>query len=156
METSVPSSVAPAASRRTSSVPAVGEGALLDLQQLFDRCLGNFPLIDRLICGFRQSLSGLLPQIVAAEQGGDLSTLERLAHRLKGEASNLGAVEISQSASRLEIAAGCNDFSTGDLVRQLEAAVERFQGSVFTFDSLPRPSSSVVDALARLRGTFRS
>lgn len=133
-----------------------GEVAALDLQQLFDRCLGHFPLIDRLITGFRQSLAALLPQISTAEETGDLAALERLAHRLKGEAANLGATEISLCAARLEAAASGPISDLEAHVGELVAASKRFQASVFTFDSLPRPSSSAIDALARLRGAFRS
>lgn len=140
----------------TSTSPTLcseGPAALpiLELQQLFERCLGNLPLVDRLISGFQKSLAGSIAQIEAAEQAEDWRTLELIAHRLKGEAGNLGAAAIRELASQLESAAAARATGVTSLVGQLAAAAATFQSTAFTFDSLPRKTNDTLAALARLR-----
>lgn len=124
---------------------------ILELQQLFERCLGNLPLVDRLISGFQKSLASSISQIEAARQAEDWRTLELTAHRLKGEAGNLGAVAIRELASQLESAAGGHSADVAALVSDLAAAAATFQSTAFTFDSLPRKTNDTLAALARLR-----
>ena len=140
----------------TSTPPTLrseGPAALpiLELQQLFERCLGNLPLVDRLISGFQKSLVSSIAQIEAAEQAEDWRTLELTAHRLKGEAGNLGAAAIRELAGQLESAAAARATGSVSLVRQLAAAAATFQSTAFTFDSLPRKTNDTLAALARLR-----
>jgi len=135
----------------TPSTLRSAETPVLELQQLFERCLGNLPLVDRLISGFQKSLAEAVERIEAAQRGGEWRTLELAAHRLKGEAANLGAAALRDVAGRLESAAGSESPLVASLIQQLAAAAATFQATAFTFDSLPRTANDTLTALARLR-----
>lgn len=51
---------------------------------------------------FFEGIDERLDSISAAGQAGDLETMTRLAHGLKGDAANIGFMEISQIARDLE------------------------------------------------------
>jgi HPt (histidine-containing phosphotransfer) domain-containing protein len=73
-------------------------------------------------------LEDTLSQLVAlrgAVKTGDVHTLERIAHTLKGSCGNIGAVGMSEISAQLQnIGASKNPRHAPDLLRRLEAEFE--------------------------------
>ena len=69
-----------------------------------------------------------------AWRGQDLGKLADIAHRLKGEASNLGAAQITFISAQVEIAATQNMVNQiGDLLEELRDAADRFHATAVVF-----------------------
>lgn len=74
----------------------------IDRDQLLGRCMGNLELADRLIGRFGERLEETIRELEAGAARRDLTKLETVAHRLKGEAGNMGVDRLSKLASRTE------------------------------------------------------
>ena len=118
---------------RTSS----SEPVWIALQDLVDRCLGNLDLADRILTRFTDGLPGHLRELEELAAGEDLAPLACRAHRLKGEAANVGCHPIHRLASQLEDFArqGLQDPSQL-LIEQLRDAVTQFSSQAFTLSSI--------------------
>lgn len=79
----------------------------LEVPKLLSRCLGNRELALRLINRFYVSVGDLISQMEKALAHLQLESAGLLAHRLKGEAANLGAIFIFENSTAIEDA--CRD-----------------------------------------------
>jgi len=84
------------------STKAVESLLSIDVPQLLSRCLGNRDLARRLIERFQISTSELEIKIEKALSELQLEEASLLAHRLKGEAANLGANLIRENSASIE------------------------------------------------------
>ena len=101
---------------------------VLDVASALDRVEGDRELLGELVALFSEETAQSAREIRAAFNAGDSKLLERLAHTVKGAASNIGAVAVSGAARALEEharATGVQD-AHGKIVA-LEAEMERLQ-----------------------------
>lgn len=84
------------------SAKAVESSLSIAVPQLLSRCLGNRDLARRLIERFQISTSELEGKIEKALSELQLEEVSLLAHRLKGEAANLGANLIRENSASIE------------------------------------------------------
>ena len=94
---------------------------------------GDRDLLDEIVRIFADQCPKTLYEIQNAIRAADLPALERAAHSLKGSASNLCAIGVTQAAAELEESARSGDSSSsrerfqtlesevGNLLRELEA-----------------------------------
>ncbi|MNV97547.1 Hpt domain protein [compost metagenome] len=69
-----------------------------------------------------------LADLHRAHRDGDLSVLQHAAHRIRGAAQLIGAVELSEAADALEQAARAQDWNLAlPLLSDVETAVERLR-----------------------------
>ena len=81
-------------------------------------------LLDDYLASARDDLAGL----EAARRAGDLPALTRQAHKLKGAARTVGALELAEAGERLEAAARAGDWATLlPLAADVATAGERLQ-----------------------------
>jgi HPt (histidine-containing phosphotransfer) domain-containing protein len=81
-------------------------------------------LLDDYLASTREDLAGL----EAARTGGDLPALTRQAHKLKGAARIVGALELADASERLESAARAGDWiAVLPLATDVATAGERLQ-----------------------------
>ena len=81
-------------------------------------------LLDDYLASTREDLAGL----EIARAAGDLPTLARQAHKLKGAARTVGALELAEAAERLEVAAREGDWMVvPPLATDVATAGERLQ-----------------------------
>ena len=107
-------------------------GGLIDGEQI--RVLADaagkeavMPILD----AFWQSNDELLEQLEAAIAANDADAAAKVAHALKGSASNLGANAVAETSKRIEFAAKASDLETaraasGDLPGQIEGSKAAF------------------------------
>jgi PAS domain S-box-containing protein len=82
--------------------PADGEG-VLDRQEALARVGGDVDLLGELAELLLDSCDGQLSQLRAAADRGDVETLRRVSHGLKGAVATLGAHPAAEAALRLEM-----------------------------------------------------
>jgi len=75
---------------------------VLDLQELCDRCLGNLDLVERVLDKFDQRLPGELAELEHVLKTGDAAKVTLVAHRIKGNASNISASGLQEAAAEIE------------------------------------------------------
>lgn len=81
-------------------------------------------VLDDFLAATAQDLSDLH----SAHRAGDLSALQHCAHRIRGAAQLVGAVELSEAADALEQAARAQDWNLAlPLLSDVETAVERLR-----------------------------
>jgi len=104
-----------------SHLPGIDIGAVLQATGL------TWTTFQDILDGFYRDNQGTIAALQQALGAGDLSTLQHLAHSLKGSAGNIGAGELREAASELE--QGCsNDLTTAELsslCRELEEELTR-------------------------------
>ncbi|SFI29915.1 Hpt domain-containing protein [Planctomicrobium piriforme] len=122
----------------------------LDLPQLLARCLGNLALANRLIQALQGSVTQLQQQLQQAVANSDLAQTALLAHRLRGEAANLGAARIRDAAAQLESAGRSGDLS---LVRETFTTLET---ACRHFLSQPLPEAAASDVGQSLTRTLQN
>ena len=76
--------------------------AVLDVDALLDRCLGDLQLAQRVVNKFLGRVPEELSQIDESILAGDAEKTARLAHGLKGAAASLSADSLRQLATGLE------------------------------------------------------
>ena len=102
------------------------ETCAVDLGAALDRLNGDRELYNELVEVFRQECPGAAAKMRRAIDDRDLRVVERSAHTLRGAASNLGAVAVSEAAMELERRAGSNDVaSTDEQFEVLQREIER-------------------------------
>lgn len=106
----------------TDGVPCAG----LSRSELLERCLGNVELAERILLRFRVGLEESLLQLQALVAAADLTGVSRRAHRLRGEAANVGAQRISEQASWLEqvAAEGSHEATRAAIAKVISASQE--------------------------------
>lgn len=119
--------VAPA----TAALPC----ARFSRRDLQERCLGNVELAERVLRRFRDGLDESLRQLQLLTVASDLAGVSQRAHRLRGEAANVGARLISERASWLEqVAAEGRHAAARAAVEQLMSAGREFRECVYSLD----------------------
>jgi HPt (histidine-containing phosphotransfer) domain-containing protein len=99
--------------------------------------MGNLELADRLLARFKQGLAESAARFEDAVDAEDLAQLEKLAHRLRGEASNVSALWIADLATELEELARLQITDEAlTAAEDLIVACRRFPLEVFTLSEL--------------------
>lgn len=75
---------------------------LLDLDDALNRALGDAAFLKMMFEEFQQMIPDLMAAMAIAIQKGDLDSLGKSAHQIKGAAANLGATAVSAAALNLE------------------------------------------------------
>ncbi len=109
-----------------------------DLTSLLERCLGNVALVEKLNKAFLGSLPSEKIALRDAVANGDLNLIARIAHKLRGTASNMCALPLSDAASNVEQAARSNQI---ELVAQpwleLNHQIENVMNALSAMESSP-------------------
>jgi HPt (histidine-containing phosphotransfer) domain-containing protein len=126
---------APLAAPLVAPVPADHSSdpeAVLDWTRALANFGGDAAILHRLLTKFEERAKPCMDKIRRAAQGGDLSTLQREAHSLKGAAGYIGAGHLQQAAVAFEqqVDQAVNEPSTEQsLMRsptgRFDAAIER-------------------------------
>ncbi|NLF08409.1 MAG: Hpt domain-containing protein [Pirellulaceae bacterium] len=87
-----------------ANFPEPSEGALdvLNLDELQNRCMGNFDLVRRILSKFQTRFPEDMAEMQAALGDGNTDQLARIAHRLKGTAASVSAKGLARAAAGLE------------------------------------------------------
>lgn len=93
----------PKAAKLPESLPSI------DLQDGLERCQGNQKLYLKLLGDFIRNYGASAAQMKTMLETGDLDSLAKLAHTLKGLSANLGAKTLSTQAMQLEHIADIRD-----------------------------------------------
>lgn len=98
---------------------------VLDYDRLLERCMGNEDLAVRLLAKFRDQSHAELQSVVRAYEQGDLESVARSAHKLKGSTANLSAERVQASAGSLCTLCRENpDGPIADEIARLEAELD--------------------------------
>ncbi len=104
------------------------DGPPLDLQSAVERFDDDRPFVLSIIRDFRAYLPARMKEIRAILQAGDVNSLSRLAHNLKGVALNVSAGPIAQVALEIEKTTAREDLAgAATLVTQLDQEVVRLE-----------------------------
>jgi HPt (histidine-containing phosphotransfer) domain-containing protein len=76
--------------------------SILDLDDALNRALGDVAFLKMMLDEFHQMLPDMMLTMKREIEAGDLASLGRSAHQLKGAAANLGATAVSSAALALE------------------------------------------------------
>ncbi|QKE63756.1 response regulator [Aquipseudomonas campi] len=95
----------------------------IDLAAGLATSMGKRELYLRLLRKFRSSQGDFRAEFLAARADSDTSAAARLAHSLRGSAGNIGAGNLAQAATALELA--CKDGAAEEVLEPLVAEVER-------------------------------
>jgi HPt (histidine-containing phosphotransfer) domain-containing protein len=98
----------------------------IDRVSLWERVEGDQELLTEIIHLFQENAPRLLSAMRDALQSGDMATLERTAHSLKGAMSNLSANAAAATAQQLESDAKNNNVeSATENIAEVERAVKQ-------------------------------
>jgi signal transduction histidine kinase/DNA-binding response OmpR family regulator len=98
----------------------------VDRDDLLARCDGDTAMMGRLIQKFQQKSRQTWDELLACYTSGDAPATTRLAHALKGTASNLSAIKVAALAARLEELGRAADLSAAEVVvKELGVELER-------------------------------
>lgn len=86
----------------TTEASAGVDPALIDLERLRQRCLGNLDLLDRVLNTFTRQLDVDLAELEQALAAGDAELFAHVAHRVKGMSANVEARDLSDDARLAE------------------------------------------------------
>lgn len=84
------------------TTPGAANAEVFDLQGLCDRCMGNLDLVQRVLDKFEQRLPGELAELERVLEQGDATKITLVAHRIKGNSSNISASGLQQAAAEIE------------------------------------------------------
>ncbi len=101
----------------------------IDKVKLLERCLGNSALVEKLRIAFLSSLPSERHLLQDAIEICDLSSVARIAHKLRGTASNMCAIPLSEAAHQVERVARNNEIDLiaerwWDLNQQIEKSID--------------------------------
>ncbi|MDZ4849843.1 MAG: Hpt domain-containing protein [Pirellulaceae bacterium] len=110
----------------------------IDREKLLERCLGIGSFADKLAHAFISTLPIERKALREAVASNDLTQVAKQAHRMRGSASNLCAVELSTAAEAVESAARseCED-NVLRLFNDVESAIDRLLTEFENSDSTP-------------------
>jgi HPt (histidine-containing phosphotransfer) domain-containing protein len=85
-------------------MPAYGEsdGEVLDVWALCDRCMGNLDLVQRVLDKFETRLPEELAELQRVLEQEDAAKIALVAHRVKGNSSNVSATGLRHAAAQIE------------------------------------------------------
>jgi HPt (histidine-containing phosphotransfer) domain-containing protein len=75
---------------------------VMDLESLYERCMGNLDLMERVLDKFEKRLPEELAELERLLDGGDAATIAQMAHRIKGNCSNVSAAGLRRAAEDIE------------------------------------------------------
>jgi len=108
--------------------PGPGRREPLDWGAALDRAGGNTELLKEMVALFLEQLPELLATLREAVTAEDASTLERVAHKLKGSLGNFDARPAYEAAEKLENLVGISPLqNTGPALAVLEKEIERLK-----------------------------
>jgi HPt (histidine-containing phosphotransfer) domain-containing protein len=87
-----------------------------NLQDLFQRCLGNLDLVERVLQSFEGNFEKDLDELEAALKARSLTSAAQIAHRMKGASSNVAATSLARELASMEELAR-NDQTTEAVAR---------------------------------------
>jgi two-component system, sensor histidine kinase and response regulator len=134
-----------------------------DLQDGLDRCNGNAALYQRLLDGFGEAHRQDAETLTAFALRDDAEGLAFAAHRIRGAAANLSAVDIARTLGELEHAARAHERSRwvplistftkelGVTLASIEALHASLQGHSDALENLPAIASDAVELSAEAR-----
>jgi two-component system, sensor histidine kinase and response regulator len=113
---------------QTKKVVAADANPIFDAQKGIQRVGGDLDTYKELLSDFVQELPGKTQAMQSCFDSGDWDGLARASHNLKGVSANLGAVEVSEAAQKLEkqCIEGYTEQNSG-LVEDVKRAIARFQ-----------------------------
>jgi HPt (histidine-containing phosphotransfer) domain-containing protein len=87
-----------------ANLPAQGEsdGEVLDVWALCDRCMGNLDLVERVLNKFETRLPEELAELERMLELEDATKIALVAHRIKGNSSNVSATGLRHAAAEIE------------------------------------------------------
>jgi|SRR5579872_832420 len=91
----------------TNSFSSLAE--FLNLPELLERVENDEDLLRELLALFQEDLPASRNALQTAIAGGDLTEIERAAHRMKGMLANLSAKQAASLAAEIESAARAGD-----------------------------------------------
>jgi polar amino acid transport system substrate-binding protein len=151
------------------AAPASSEGLLdidgIDVKSALKRTGGNRKRYEALLRRFAQQQAGTVDEIRNSLSMGDVATAERAAHSLKGAAGTLGAMSLSEAASRAEAAIKTGqgiDTELTALSADLGGAVQAIRTalpeelSTNGGGAVSRDPAAVVEPLTRLKQLLES
>ena len=104
---------------------------VLDRDALVRRLMGNEELAATIINGFLDGIPDQMGPLREAVEQRDSPTVQRLAHGLKGSASTVGAIALSEATARLEAAGRAEDLDdAGALLGKVDCCVQELIGEV--------------------------
>lgn len=95
---------------------------------------GSEEIYNELLGEFTQELPGKLERLIACHRNNELELLSRLAHNLKGVSANLGAMQLSEQAGKLE--KQVDSGASGDIrhiIEMIRVAADEFQKSALKY-----------------------
>ena len=105
----------------------------IQLEELYERCLGNLSLVERVLETFEEQFGPHVSQLQQALSASDVPTISRIAHKLKGASSNVSAGRLQRVMQAIEEAAGENRL---DVVQQALSELEQEWAEVSRFLSM--------------------
>ena len=106
----------------------VSTSTVLNATAALERVEGDHELLEELVGLFTEECVKMMADIQKALEERDGHLLARLAHTLKGSASNLGAVSVPEIARKLEEQARTQNWEgAAELVGSLQSEVERLR-----------------------------
>ncbi len=99
----------------------------IHFEDLVERCMGNIDLANRLLDQSQTILAEDLKLLRQSWVNGDPIETPRLAHRLKGATANIGAYDLSDVFSRIELCGKANEEAAAQVdLLELESEWARF------------------------------
>jgi HPt (histidine-containing phosphotransfer) domain-containing protein len=113
--------------------------AVFDADLALTRCRDVCGIFTEIVECFFDEVPRLLPQLLAALEKGDLATVARLGHRLKGTLVYLGAGPAEEAAIRVERLGQCGggQAEAEEAVRSLARQCETLQAALLSFQTAP-------------------
>ncbi len=123
-------------------------GHILFVEEGLERLMGDRALYLQLLRRFRQTYRDAAARLKQSLADGDLATLQRLVHTLKGAAGMIGAQQVYRRAQALEQACAAPDGRCGAALEQLASALHSVQGMIESIlDGMdPTPDSAAPPA----------
>lgn len=79
-----------------------GDKAVLNVDELFERCLGHLDFLERILTKFQQHFEEGLDLLEQSVEAQDVDEVVQVAHRLKGAAANVAATCLREKAAEIE------------------------------------------------------
>lgn len=101
-------------------MPVIDKATFNELKQI-----SGEDFINELIDAFLDDAPGMIDNMSAALEAGDVESFRRNAHSMKSNANTFGAMELGALAKELESMARENNLEIGDRLEILKQAYER-------------------------------
>lgn len=73
-----------------------------NLEDLFQRCLGNIDLVERVLLAFESHFEQDLDELEASLNLTSFDTAAQIAHRMKGASTNVAAIALTRELTSME------------------------------------------------------